>query len=56
MHGLPYEFDPYQLRYQSSWPSPRTDAIVKSDYAIWIYVNEDASFKKAVVEEVFTYT
>jgi hypothetical protein len=54
-HDLEFDFDPNQRRYQSHWPSETEDSGVKSGIAIWIYVNEDGSFKEAVVEKVFTY-
>jgi len=51
---LPFEFDGQKRRYQSHWPTEEEDAIVESDIAIWVYVNEDGSFNKAIVEKVFT--
>lgn len=55
--GFPYNFNEFELRYESYAPkSQATNSKgVKSVIAIDIYVNKDRSFKRAEVRKVFTY-
>ena len=52
-----YSFDNFNHRYQGGLPSSeKTDKKgVESVIAIYIYVNEDRSFKEAEVRMVYTY-
>ena len=55
--GFPYNFNEFELRYESYMPKSQTTDFngMESVIGIDIYVNKDRSFKRAEVRKVFTY-
>jgi hypothetical protein len=52
-HNLPYGFDRFNQRYESTMDLPGRK--IESVVTIYIYVNEDRSFKRAEVRMSYTY-
>jgi len=53
--GWPFDFDPFNWRYQSRVPgSERPSIIGDSEVILYIYVAQDRSFQKAEVRRVYT--
>lgn len=56
-NGFGFDYDRFNKRYQSGYPPARNkDSLgVQEDVVIYVYVNDDKTFKKAIVEKVYTY-
>jgi len=56
-YKLPFDFDPFNSRYQSRVPNSETKSIigVEGVVIVYIYVAKDRSFQKAEVRRIYTY-